>query len=194
MESMREAGRQPRSWSARATCAMVGLYFEVWREAIKMFLTGKLTPSDSDFKDFPGSWVGNGMRVIPQVQGLLRYFQSWWHLANGRSRKDVARWTVLVFLRYWGPTCWTLEMNSILAMASLRCWLDTQRNTGRQQNWHFVSWSESWVISASKWVQRGEPGSSFRKLEQWCCPLHIKDGLHQDWVRGGQISVSRNCH
>jgi RNA polymerase primary sigma factor len=58
------------------TLEEVGLYFEVWREAIKMFLTGKLTPSDSDFKDFPGSWVGNGMRAIPQVQGLLRYFQS----------------------------------------------------------------------------------------------------------------------
>ena len=33
--------RQPRSWSARAMCAMVGLYFEVWREAIKMFLAEK---------------------------------------------------------------------------------------------------------------------------------------------------------
>ena len=33
--------------------------------------------------------------------------------------------------------CWTLEMNSILAMAILKRWLDTQRNTGRQLNWPF---------------------------------------------------------
>lgn len=28
-------------------------------------------------------------------------------------------------------------MNSVLAMASLRCWLDTHRDTGRQLNWPF---------------------------------------------------------
>ena len=34
-----------------------------------------------------------------------------------------------------GETDRTLEMkNSILAVASLRCWFDTQKNTGRQPN------------------------------------------------------------
>lgn len=65
---------------------MVGLYFEVWHEAIKMFLAGKLTPSDSDFKDFPGSWVGNGMRAVRLVQGLLMVFPKL--MAPGQGQKQ----------------------------------------------------------------------------------------------------------